>query len=244
MTRLSKIALLLVSLLSVVLLSLYSLRYLPLHIVENIEVVGSTKTYEISKMTASLEGLSFFKIRKGALESNLENLSYVRKARALYDKGTLYLDINLLEDGFILESASNSYFLSGDKLSFISKRDASALKDEFMTISISDSYLDYIARFGFDGYFKNAIDSLISVKEYQSLIDKAEYDNNKSTGKGELTLTLSSLNAIFRTSDVLSDSRLLSSLRIIEDEQKKSSMFSSAIVNYELRSNQLVRLKG
>ncbi len=244
MTRLSKIALLLVSLLSVVLLSLYSLRYLPLHIVGNIEVVGSTKTYEISKMTASLEGLSFFKIRKGALESNLENLSYVRKARALYDKGTLYLDINLLEDGFILESASNSYFLSGDKLSFISKRDASALKDEFMTISISDSYLDYIARFGFDGYFKNAIDSLISVKEYQSLIDKAEYDNNKSTGKGELTLTLSSLNAIFRTSDALSDSRLLSSLRIIEDEQKKSSMFSSAIVNYELRSNQLVRLKG
>lgn len=244
MTRLSKIALLLVSLLSVVLLSLYSLRYLPLHIVENIEVVGSTKTYEISKMTASLEGLSFFKIRKGALESNLENLSYVRKARALYDKGTLYLDINLLEDGFILESASNSYFLSGDKLSFISKRDASALKDEFMTISISDSYLDYIARFGFDGYFKNAIDSLISVKEYQSLIDKAEYDNNKSTGKGELTLTLSSLNVIFRTSDALSDSRLLSSLRIIEDEQKKSSMFSSAIVNYELRSNQLVRLKG
>ncbi len=244
MTRLSKIALFLIALLSVVLLSIYSLRYLPLHIVDNIEVVGSAKTYEISKMTAALEGLSFFKIRKGALESNLENLSYVRKARALYDKGTLYLDINLLEDGVILESSSNSYFLSGDKLSFISKRDAAALKDEFMTISISDSYLDYIARFGFDGYFKNAVDSLISVKEYQSLIDKAEYDNNKATGKGELTLTLSSLNATFRTSDALSDSRLLSSLRIIEDEQKKSSMFSSAVVNYELRSNQLVRLKG
>ncbi len=244
MSRLSKIASLLVALLFISLLSLYSLRYLPLRIINNIEVVGSIKTYEIAKMTSALEGLSFFKIRKGALENNLENLSYVNSAKASYKDGTLFLDINLCDDGIILESGNNSYFFSKNTLSYISKREAATLKEEFLSIAISDSYLDYIARFGFDGYFKNAVDSLISVKDYQSLIDKAEYDNNKVTGKGELILTLSSLNATFKTSDALSDSRLLSSLRIIEEEQKKSSMFTSPVVNYELRSNQLVRLKG
>lgn len=244
MSRLSKIASILIAILFVSLLSLFSLRYLPLKIINNVEVVGAVKTYEISKMTSSLEGLSFFKIRKRALENNLENLSYIKKAKASYLRGTLYLNINLLDDGIILESGNNSYFLSGDSLSYISKREAATLKEEYIAISIGDSYLDYIARFGLDSYFKNAIDSLISQKEYQSLIDKAEYDNNKVTGKGELALTLSSLNAIFKTSDMLSDSKLSSSLRIIEEEQKKSSMFSTSAAVYELRSNQLVRLKG
>ena len=243
MTRLSKLALLLVFLMIFSLLSLYSLRYLPIKIVEDVLISGGPKSYEIAKMTASLPGLSYYRIRRGALEDNIEKLSYVESAKSGIKNGSLKLDI-AFKDGLILESGKSSYFLTDDEISLISKRDAESLKDEYFTLTISDSFLEYIARFGIDSYLKSTIDSLKSIKEYHSLIDKAEYDNNKVTGKGELSLTLNSLNATFKTSDSVDSGRLISSLKIIRDEQEKSDMFFASPVNYELRANQLVRLKG
>ncbi len=246
MTRLSKIAVSLILTSMIITASLLSLRYLPLRIINGYEIRGCETTYEISKMLSSLIGRGFFQLRIGALKSNLERLPYINHVSSSYKKGMLYLDIVPAEKGLILKSSSNSYFLHDDVLSLINSKDSEALDRMYLRLNLGDGYLNYMIKYGFDSYFENTINMLTDLSDYHNLIDKAEYDNNKSTGKGELTLTMNSLKAKLRVSDAISSNRLESAIAVIKEEQWKDgkSVFLDSPVNYELRSGQLVRLKG
>ena len=246
MTRLSRIAISLVVAMMIIAASLLSLRYLPLKIINGYEIRGCETTYEISKMLSPLIGRSFFQLRLGAIKSNLEELPYISNVSAGYAEGKLFIDIVPAERGLILESSSNAYFLQNDVLSLVNARDSKALERMYIKLNLGDGYLNYMIKYGFDSYFEKTINALTDLNNHHNLIDKAEYDNNKSTGRGELTLTMNSLKAKLRVSDALSSNRLESAIAVIKEEQWKDgrSVFLDSPVNYELRSGQLIRLKG
>ncbi len=246
MSGLSKISIVLFLLLSMILASLLSLQYLPVRIINGFEVTGCEQTYQISKMLTPLIGRGYYQIRKRALRHNLEQLPYVRHAEAGYENGKLSVSITAPSESLILKSRNSSYFLDDSSLMLLDPKDDPALKRMYIVLELGDGYLEYLLKYGFDPFFRSTVDALMKLDAYHNLIDKAEYDNNKSTGKGELRLALGPVNAKLRVYDSLSPGRLETVIAVIRDEQWKEgrNVFLSSATEYELRSGQLIRLKG
>ena len=244
MTRLSRSAFILIVILAFAAALSLSVRWLPYGVIKDVEYEG---IYSISAMRIGNSSLlaNYYRLDLTDLRESLEAIGYVDKADIRFWNGKLTFSLSNPEKGLLLVSSDNSFLYDGNTLREINREDVNLLGKSYSLVNIDDSYLLYLKRYGTNESFERLVHPLFDLGDYTTLITRAEFDNNNSTGNGRIKLYLDSLNSVLTIAELQNSERVADSIKAIEREVGKNPIkaLEGPCSEYELRLSGLVRIK-
>lgn len=247
-------ALPLLAMLLLVLMSWYSLRFIPIFDVKSVVISVDGSAYDtppnVIAIASEVKGTSLFALNKRALRSRLEALSVVERVKIKRKFfSSLEIDVTLAKIDAVLAGIDNQgrvvnlYHLDNGFLQELSHEDFLLFKDQAFVLQVDYLYAQHMAKYGPDKGLLSAFNLALEMKEHANLISKIIYANNSTEGFGNMELFLPTLNAHLSIRQVVSEKRVQEAIHLIRYEHERDNSRNIALrgeLRYDLYNNSLV----
>ena len=235
MRRSEKVPIFLAGAVVLLMVTVLSVRYLPIMPVSAVDSSDIPMTVNMKRMMLPLVGRYFPSVDTASLRTMAEELPYIEKARVSYSDGTLSLRC-VRKDGYIAASRDEAYFISPDGRYPVSLEDLPML-GEIYTIVMTDDIDAFLSDAADDETILSIIASLDESGVDRRLIDSVEYGNNNKEISG-LSLLLSDLGARIYVREAFEAPDIAGSIEAIRNEKRG---LNPPFSEYMLYSDRLVR---